>query len=588
MARKSFGAFGNYCALLVILTCACVMNAKAASLSDIEFSNSSINVRAGAGTVTVTADRVGDPSGSAIAIYKTFDGSALAGTDYVATTGTLSWNDGDGTPKSFTLPILPNAEGGSSFSVALIYAGGAFFGNPISSTISIAAQAANVFPKIGVTTNSGSQLYAPANDALLAQYGLIILGGNFPSWPESEGRTRDQLVLSLKSQTHTGRNALTPVVFQYENANELDLANPWFPEWNSAVIRNNWFLYTFGASGLMTASPFDPSYVMVNPDKVVGTDSITGLYPYGLLAYLLYDRYYLGTGSGGPGMASTHLDGYFVDNLTQQDLAGSAADWERNGTNPSQTDPTATAAVTQGKAQYPAELQALNANIVAGGNSEAGYDMSPQSVGGLGMTYSGLTGKLGLAMQEFEWATAGGYSNVLNFGGFNEAMTWYQTLENNTQPGGYVLIAGGVLASDYQLVRYSLGLTLMRNGWAIYAIDNGGNDVVDPSNLATFPVFDEFWGGTLNTAGYLGVPLDTVQGAEQSAPWLQGVWRRDFANGIVLVNPNINSAQTVALGGTFYHLHGSQVPSINNGAAVTSVTIAPGDGVILLRSQPAP
>jgi hypothetical protein len=33
-------------------------------------------------------------------------------------------------------------------------------------------------------------------------------------------------------------------------------------------------------------------------------------------------------------------------------------------------------------------------------------------------------------------------------------------------------------------------------------------------------------------------------------------------------------------------LNGSQVPSINNGAAVTSVTIPPGDGLILLRNAP--
>jgi hypothetical protein len=147
-------------------------------------------------------------------------------------------------------------------------------------------------------------------------------------------------------------------------------------------------------------------------------------------------------------------------------------------------------------------------------------------------------------------------------------------------------MTGGVLATDYQLVRYSLALTLMRNGWAVYAISNTGFDIIDSNVLSTFPVFDEFWGGTLNTAGYLGNALDGAQGAEQSSPWQQGVWRRDFDNGIVLVNPNSNGTQTVDLGGTFYHLNGGQVPSINNGAAVTSVTIAAGDGVILLRSAP--
>jgi hypothetical protein len=193
-------------------------------------------------------------------------------------------------------------------------------------------------------------------------------------------------------------------------------------------------------------------------------------------------------------------------------------------------------------------------------------------------------------MQQFEWGTAGGETNVLDFGGFSSAMSWYQTLESNTAPGDYAVMTGGVLPADYQLVRYSLALTLMRNGWAMYATNiaagNDVGDVVDPGDLSTYPVFDEFWGGTLNTAGYLGASLDTPQGAEQSGPWLEGVWRRDFVNGIALVNPNTNGAQTVALGGTFWHLSGTQAPAINNGAAVTSVTIPAGDGLILLRNPP--
>jgi len=345
-------------------------------------------------------------------------------------------------------------------------------------------------------------------------------------------------------------------------------------------------VYESGSGGTMAQSAWNSSWVLANPDHVVGTDASTGLHPYGLLANLLYQRYYLGTGSAGAAMASTHLDGYFVDNMAQRNLMGSAADWERNGSNPSQTDPTATAAVTLGKADYAAQLAVLNPNIIAGGNMESGYDMSPTSVGGLGMTFSNLSGKLGLAMQQFEWGTAGGQNNVLSFGGFSSAMTWYETVENNVKLGGEVLLTGGVLATDYQLVRYSLGLTLMRNGWAVYAISSTGFDVLDPSNLSNYPVFDEFWGGSLNTAGYLGNASNTAQGAEQSSPWQQGVWRRDFENGIALVNPNTNGTQTVQLGGTFYHLNGSQVPSINNGAAVTSVTIAAGDGVILLRNAP--
>ncbi len=456
-------------------------------------------------------------------------------------------------------------------------------------TSTVGQETTGQFPRIAVQAIAGSQYFPPANDAQLAQYGFILLGGNFDQWPQAAGRTRDQLVVSLKSQTHTGRNAVTPVVFQYEDANEMDLSNPWFPDWITAVTTNNWFLYQSGSAGAMAESVWNSSYVLVDQAHVVGSDPATGLYPYGLLANLLYQRYYLGTGSAGSGMASTHLDGYMVDNMSQRDVAASAADWERNGTDPSQTDATATGEVTLGKADYPAQLAILNPNLTAGGNAEFGYDMTPASIGGLGMTSSNLTGKLGMTMDQFIWATAGsseGGGGVLSLDGFSVAMARYQVDESNTIPGGIVTITGGVIATDYQLVRYSLALTLMRNGWALYAIDPTGNDCVDPGNTATYPVFDEFWGGSLNTAGYLGNAASTTQGAEQSAAWSQGVWRRDFQNGIAMVNPNTNGTQTVALGGTFYHLNGGQAPNINNGAAVTSVTIAAGDGVILLRNAP--
>jgi hypothetical protein len=587
MVRNSPGAFGTCCALLMSLMGA-ANTATAASVSAVAFSASNYDVNIGAAAVTVTINRSGGSAGAVIATYETINGTALAGTDYSATSGTLNWSDGDVAPKSFIVPINPTDVGSRTFAIALISVSGALFGSPIDATVSIAAPVTDLFPQIGVQTYSGSQYFAPANDAQLAQYGLVVLGGNYVYWPELQGRSRDEIVVSLKSQTHTGRNALTPLVFQYENAIEMDLASPWFPEWTSAVIRNNWFVYQLGAAGAISDSVWDASLVLANPNHVVGTDPSSGLYPYGLLANLLYQRYYLGTGSGGAAMASTHLNGYFLDNMSQENVAASAADWERNGTNPSRTDPAATAAVTLGKADYPAQIAVLDPNLIAGGNTEAGYDMSPAAVGGLGMTWSNLSGQLGLGMQQFEWGTAGGQNNVLNCCGFAAAMSWYQTLESNIKPGGYVLMTGGVLATDYQLVRYSLGLTLMRNGWAVYAISNTGFDIIDPNVVSTYPVFDEFWGGTLDTAGYLGAASTTVQGAEQSGPWLQGVWRRDFANGIALVNPDTNGTQTVQLGGTFYHLIGSQVPNINNGTAVSSVTIAAGDGVILLRRPPPP
>jgi hypothetical protein len=73
----------------------------------------------------------------------------------------------------------------------------------------------------------------------------------------------------------------------------------------------------------------------------------------------------------------------------------------------------------------------------------------------------------------------------------------------------------------------------------------------------------------------------------RTGPWSNGVWKREYQNGIVLWNPKLNGQQTVSLSGldNLKYILGSQDPTINNGASVTngSVTLNDRDGLILLR-----
>ncbi|MEK7189685.1 MAG: VCBS repeat-containing protein, partial [Patescibacteria group bacterium] len=62
----------------------------------------------------------------------------------------------------------------------------------------------------------------------------------------------------------------------------------------------------------------------------------------------------------------------------------------------------------------------------------------------------------------------------------------------------------------------------------------------------------------------------------------RGLWRRDFKAGLVLVNSG-NVAETIDLGGEYEKLRGTQDPSVNDGLIVTTVTVQPQDGLILLR-----
>lgn len=65
------------------------------------------------------------------------------------------------------------------------------------------------------------------------------------------------------------------------------------------------------------------------------------------------------------------------------------------------------------------------------------------------------------------------------------------------------------------------------------------------------------------------------------------LYRRDFANGIVLVNPSDQSLQ-VPLGESFRRILGTVDPATNDGAVVTQVTVPASDARFLLRTSIAP
>jgi hypothetical protein len=123
-------------------------------------------------------------------------------------------------------------------------------------------------------------------------------------------------------------------------------------------------------------------------------------------------------------------------------------------------------------------------------------------------------------------------------------------------------------ASDYQGMRYGLTSCLMDNAFYYFNVSGAGGG-------SAITWFDEF---------------DASLGAATSSPpttaWQNGVYRRDFQNGIALVNPKGNGPKTVTLETTYKHLSGTQAPSINNGQSVTTVTLNDRDGVILLRGTP--
>jgi hypothetical protein len=92
----------------------------------IDFKSLNYDVNETDGHATVTVERLGGVGGAVSVDYETSDGSATAGSDYAATSGTLNWAAGDGADKTFTIPVTwdGRAEGSESVSLALANAGG--------------------------------------------------------------------------------------------------------------------------------------------------------------------------------------------------------------------------------------------------------------------------------------------------------------------------------------------------------------------------------------------------------------------------------------------------------------------------------
>lgn len=436
---------------------------------------------------------------------------------------------------------------------------------------------AKPFPRFGQLAQLGStgQIPNTSTMAQASQYPFWLFGGNYPN-PFS-GYTRDQIVKGVKGQTLTGKSAVLPVILQYDNPTLLfGSAND--PELNTIVGSNNWWLYTSGSSGTKATAPLNGNNANVfDICRAVGTDTsgfATGLYAGQLLAKYMYERYITGAIDTTVG-ASTSLDGLWMDNFQPYLIA--AGDWTRSGSSQAQNNQTASTAFQQGITDYAAYGTANYSGYLWCGNTNFPY--STQASGGQGLNGSQMNGVIPYGCEEYLVGEPLSFT-AMHWGGINLAVTWYQVLANSCLSGFPCLITGAYSLTDYQLLRHDLCMTtVFGNGYLCGAMSSNpltsANEQVDGTNTATWMYCDEFWGGQLATGGYLGQPLSTALGAVATlgSPWSGTVYRRDFTNGIVLINLGTTS-QTVSLGGTYYHLrtaYGSQ--SINNAASATSVTL---------------
>ena len=105
----------------------------------VAFNADAFSVNEPAGAATITVKRTIGATGAARVNYSVNGGMAVAGCDYTAVSGTLSWADGDMTPKTFTVPIANDVfdENDEAINLTLSNASGASLGTPSTAALTI-------------------------------------------------------------------------------------------------------------------------------------------------------------------------------------------------------------------------------------------------------------------------------------------------------------------------------------------------------------------------------------------------------------------------------------------------------------------
>src|SRR5262249_23861288 len=138
-------------------TATVTINGSAASPAGIvELSSPTYTASQSAGSVTVSAKRTGGTTGAASVDYGTSDGTAVAGTDYTAVSGTLQWANRDSATQSFSVPLSNTSpfSGTRSFSIRLNNPSGSALGSPSTGSVAISGNAAAAIGSLQLSASS--------------------------------------------------------------------------------------------------------------------------------------------------------------------------------------------------------------------------------------------------------------------------------------------------------------------------------------------------------------------------------------------------------------------------------------------------
>lgn len=394
-----------------------------------------------------------------------------------------------------------------------------------------AAAQADTFPRL-LGMNIGEKHYHdPAYQRDLARMDIVVLGF-YRGWgggPEAMRR----VVQNLKALNPDIR------VGQYSVLNELrDVANDVATADTRWKVSNaGWWLRNAAGERVQWTSKYHAWEV--NFTAWARPDDFGQRYPQWLAErdYRVYHQ------------PVPEFDFWYTDNIKHRPRVH--ADWDGDGVNDRPDDPRILTAWREGYGAWWARMRALTPGRFIMGNADRDLD-EPEFRQQLEAAFlEGLMGR--------PWS-------IETRLGWTAMMAHYRAVKANLREPRIVGFNVAGNPRDYRFFRYAYASSLM---------DDGHFSFTDAARgYSSVPWFDEY-----------DIALGRAISPPPTAPWRNGVWRRDFERGVALVNPGAQ-VRSVALEPGLARFAGRQDAATNDGRAAARVLLAPRDGLILVRAVP--
>lgn len=421
---------------------------------------------------------------------------------------------------------------------------------------------------------AGIKTVDPEVISVISRYNVVMFG-LWRTW-NSNGYTVKTLPAYIKSYNPDVRLLMAQSIVQTDNTRPKSVADIYDKMYAEKGTngRSDWWLRTADGAHIIG---YKSNRWRRNISPIVTPDS-QGRNPGQWHFQWLYAKSTDGVdrASNGYGMREGDWDGIYEDDQYLSGYFSPTADYNSDGVNDNPRSPTVQQWIIDGHWSYRNAVKAAEPGWLFFGNIasylaeiDSGEYAMPASLVGINdgaifekinqrEFYKGWEGMMRRYRLGLSWL-AGPKAGVF--------MVDIKTFRDLYPAAGF---------TTYRWNRYAMCSSLMDNGY--YSVHDSAY-----GEFQTVPWFDEFWGGALKKTGYLGYPVE----APQLSPWSNGVYRREYTNGLVLVNPRGNGRQTINVGTGWKRILGTEDPIHNNGQTVSTITLDEQDGIILLRASAA-